>query len=631
LKALTLLDLSNNQLTAVPKELGELKALTHLYLSNNQLTAVPKELGALKALTRLSLHNNQLTAVPKELGELKALTHLFLHDNPALGLPREVLGPTIGECKAYGGSQDPANPAEILAYYFRVRGEAGRALGEFKLIVVGRGGAGKTSLVKRLQGRPYNPDEPETHGITIQSLQFDSAHAHAKVTGRVWDFGGQVVLHSMHEFFLTARSLYVLVLGERDDMLERDAAYWLQLIRSYAGAAPVVVALNKSAGRQRQFDRTSFEKTYPPILGWVATECSEADPDRGGITKLRRALTAAIDSPHMDGIRTKFPRKWFAIKDELESMRESYLEYADYARRCAAHEEHDPKEQAALATHLHDLGVALNYGSDRRLRDTTVLRPDWLANGIYAVLRANDRDAKLPTDLDRPLAPSGVVTPDLMGRIHAKAEAWKMLRAADYPEDKRLFLLRLMNLFHLSYPLDGPGGDGKEPDPKNRQHLVPSLLPLQPPDDAEEPAPAPGQVRLRYEFQVVPAPLLPWFVARTYSLIPHRLHWRRGAVLVFGEARARVWTTQDERYVFVTAAGPDDDSENLLTMIRGTFTDLFRGYRGLQVTEQLEHKGQWVPRTTLEQFGTLPREEFSGPDAEPADRFDRTAMEGEDE
>jgi hypothetical protein len=71
---------------------------------------------------------------------------------------------------------------------------------------------------------------------------------------RVWDFGGQHVLHAMHEFFLTARSLYLLVLGERDDMAERDAAYWLQLIRSYAGPAPVVVALNKSGGRAREMD-----------------------------------------------------------------------------------------------------------------------------------------------------------------------------------------------------------------------------------------------------------------------------------------------------------------------------------------------------------------------------------------
>jgi hypothetical protein len=57
-------------------------------------------------------------------------------------------------------------------------------------------------------------------------------------------------------FSLTARSLCLLVLGERDDMAERAAAYWLQLIRSYAGPAPVVVALNKSGGRAREMEHS---------------------------------------------------------------------------------------------------------------------------------------------------------------------------------------------------------------------------------------------------------------------------------------------------------------------------------------------------------------------------------------
>src|SRR5262249_13143716 len=160
-------------------------------------------------------------------------------------------------------------------------------------------------------------------------------------------FGGQVVLHSMHEFFLTARSLYLLVLGERDDMLERDAAYWLQLIRSYAGDAPVVVALNKSAGHHRHFDRETLEQTYGPILGWVATECSEPDDAKAGIALLRQTLTAALDSQHMDSARRKFPKKWHAIKAELEGMQESYLDYETYTARCRALGEPDAKEQAA--------------------------------------------------------------------------------------------------------------------------------------------------------------------------------------------------------------------------------------------------------------------------------------------
>jgi GTPase SAR1 family protein len=97
-----------------------------------------------------------------------------------------------------------------------------------KLPVVGRGGAGKTSLTKRLRDEPFDPHEGETHGINIRELEL--ACADGPVHARAWDFGGQHVLHAMHEFFLTPRSLYLLVLGERDDMAERDAAYWLQLV-----------------------------------------------------------------------------------------------------------------------------------------------------------------------------------------------------------------------------------------------------------------------------------------------------------------------------------------------------------------------------------------------------------------
>ena len=591
LKALMSLGLSSNQLSALPAEIGQLKALAELNLTSNQLRALPAEIGQLKALTTLDLSGNQLSALPAEIGQLTDLTALYLHDNPGLGLPTEILGPTLQE--VYGERKQPKPPAEILAAYFRIAGDQGETLNECKLIVVGRGGAGKTSLIKRLNGQPFDRNESETHGITIQDLPFQCEQG--TVTAHAWDFGGQVVLHSMHEFFLTARSLYLLVLGERDDMLERDAAYWLQLIRSYAGDAPVVVALNKSGGRQRSFDQQTLEKQFGPILGFVPTECSEEDLERGGIEKLRTVLTAALDSQHMDSVRRKFPRKWHAIKKDLEAMQDSYLDYPEYIRRCEKHQETEAKEQQALAGDLHDLGIALNYARDPRLRDTTVLRPNWLANGIYAVLRANDRDERIAKEFSDDLAPGGVVTVDSLAQIHRKAEAWGMLQAADYPLKKREFLLRLMDLFHLSYPLDDEG----------KQQLVPTLLPLTPPSGTDEPL-GPGAIRLRYEFQVVPAPLIPSFIARTFSLIPGKLHWRRGAMLKFGDALARVWMTQDERFVFVTVVGPEHDQRRLLAMIRGTLARIFGEYKAVTPEEQVEHRGRWVPRGTLEEFGVLP-------------------------
>jgi internalin A len=592
LTSLTELYLFNNQLTTLPPEIGQLTSLTKLYLFNNQFTTLPPEIGQLASLTQLHLHDNQLTTLPPEIGQLTALEQLFLHGNPDLGIPEDALGPTFED--VYLRDAKPKPPKEILDYYFATRGREGVALREMKLIVVGWGKAGKTTLVKRLAGEPMDPSEPETHGIMIRPLTLDCTDG--KLQARVWDFGGQHVLHAMHEFFLTARSLYLLVLEQRSDRAETDAKYWLQLIRSYAPQAPVVVAMNKSRGIERPLDRESLEKAYGPIAAWVATECLPEDDCPGAaatIAKLRQALTAAAEERWMPEPRKRFPRKWVAIKKWLEGLDKdgtNYLDYGIFARECAARGEPDAQKQAEVAALMHDLGIAMNYARDERLRDTTVLRPDWLANGIYAVLRAN---LFVP---GKPLAPDAVLTPEKLGEIYAVAarKPVEMLKARDYPAEKWEFLLRLMNLFQLSFPLSEDG----------KRQLCPTLLRAEPPPGTDEPQ-GDDVVRLRYEFAVVPAPLLPRFMVRTFSLIEQAKLWQRGAMLRYPDARARVWTTAEEKYLFATVAGPEGERTDLLSIIRNTLVELFGEYKELQVTEQRWFDGHWVPRATLERFGVL--------------------------
>lgn len=592
LTSLRRLVLARNSLNSLPEVIGDLQKLVHLDLGGNRLRRLPAQLGKLEALERLDLRGNQLTGVPEALRRLPKLEKLFLHGNPGLGIPEEVLGPTSHDVG--GGKVNPKPPKEILDYYFSTRGDAGVALREVKLIVVGWGKAGKTTLVKRLAGENMDPTERETHGILIRPLALHCTDGDLKA--RVWDFGGQVILHSMHEFFLTARSLYLLVIEQRGDQAEKDAKYWLNLIRAYAPGAPVVIALNKSCGIERPIDRESLEQLYGPILAWVPTEClPEADcpGSDATIANLRTALTAAAEEATMPEPRKRFPKKWVEIKDWLEDLDENgtnYLDYDTFSRECTTRGEPDTEKQAEVAALMHDLGVAMNYARDERLRDTTVLRPDWLANGIYAVLRAN-----LFTP-GKPLAPNAVLTPETLGEIYqvAASESVAMLMAKDYPREKWKFLLELMNLFQLSFPISEDG----------ERQLCPSLLRAEPPPGTDEPQGA-DRVQLRYEFTVVPAPLMQRFIVRTFSLIDKAKLWQRGAMLRYPGATAKVWTDADDKYLFATVAGPKSDRTELLSIIRSTLIELFSEYRDLKVTEQRWYDGQWVPRKTLEKFGVL--------------------------
>ena len=61
--------------------ISKLKQLKELYLYSNNLTSIPKELGELKQLEYLYLNDNNLTSIPKELGELEQLEWLDLSNN----------------------------------------------------------------------------------------------------------------------------------------------------------------------------------------------------------------------------------------------------------------------------------------------------------------------------------------------------------------------------------------------------------------------------------------------------------------------------------------------------------------------------------------------------------------------
>lgn len=557
------LELSANQLTTLPESLGQLAQLQSLNLSENRLPALPESLGQLAQLQTLDISGNQLTALPEALGRCEQLKELFLHGNKALGIPPEVLGPTYNESRPWrGDKKSPADPQAILDWYFRARAEPTQRLNEAKMLLVGQGGVGKTSLVHYLtHNRPCNPNELPTEGINIEGWgvrgkkgadgRFERVNLH------IWDFGGQEVMHATHQFFLTRRSLYLLVIDARAGEKESNIHYWLKIIQSYGGDSPVLVVVNKCDQHPHELNETRLMRDYPNIRRVIQTSCSTGQ----GIAELRREIGKYVrDLPH---VFDELPTSYFAVKEELERVatERNYIPVEDYREMCARHAVTKPESQDRLIRFLHDLGVVLNFQDPDDpycQNDPFVLNPEWVTGGVYAIV--NDKGLKANHD--------GLLTCEKLAAV--------LNALGGYPANRHVFIVRKMMQFELAYQI----GQGRE-----TCWLIPELLDPKEPSDLDW---KPDQsLNFQYSYPVLPAGVICRLIVRMQQHVDRKRSWRSGTVLSIDGATILIRGDMEKNKAFIAVQGPVKQRKEYLAIVRDAFRHVHSTIPALQPTEEV--------------------------------------------
>lgn len=577
LDSLNVLDLDGNQLTAIPRELSQLKNLKTLDLYGNNINVFPFAIKEMLNLEKLYYGNNKLKEIPPKIANLVNLKELLLSGNSIRRLPVGIKDLPYLEILNLRGNpiaippeilEDIKNPQKICNYYFSLfpsdgvtldelfvldKSIFGKPLNQIKLLVIGQGSVGKTSLVQRLAFNQFNILELKTEGISINYWQVDNHlrtnSNESNIQLNIWDFGGQEIMHATHQFFLTKRSLYLLVLDSRLTQEENRVEYWLKIIQAFGGESPVLIIGNKTDQHPLDIDRTGLRKKYPNIVGIIETSAATGT----GIEELKVAITEQVNNlPH---VRDLLPENWFTVKAKLEKLGHdfNFITYDKYLDLCVENEINDETSQSTLIDFLHDLGIILHFQNDPRLGALGILNPQWVTNGVYKILNSHSLFQN-----------KGVLTMPLLDEI---------LNLPEYPRSKRLFIVDMMIKFELCYGIDG------------NSFLVPDLLPKDEPYTGEWN----GSLAFKYAYSVLPSSIMSRLIVKMKDFIHQPSTWRSGTILKKNGNTGFIKADFEERTVIIKVDGTFNTRRDTLSLIRGAFEMIHKSISGLDVTQQVPH------------------------------------------
>jgi internalin A len=529
---LTSLVLSSNQLNDLPESIGQLTNLTSLDLSRNRLNDLPESIGQLTNLTSLDLSRNQLNDLPKSIGQLNNLTSLIIDGNPLNQIPPEI-------AKAGG--------LAIRDYYRQRLEDKTDYIYEAKLLIIGEGGAGKTSLANKLIDSTYklklegsDNQEKSTEGIDV--LRFDFPHPSGNFFRiNIWDFGGQEIYHATHQFFLTKRSLYLLVADTRQD--NTDFNYWLEVVELLSESSPAIIVKNEKQERPCLVNENQLRGRFPNLEKILPTNLAS----NRGLPEILTAIQHHITQlPH---IGQPLPKTWVRVRAALEEATCNYITQNEFLDLCDTHGFKRREDKLQLSGYLHDLGVCLHFQDDTILKNWVILKPEWGTTAVYKVL-----------DTPKVQKSLGYFT-------HADlAEIWADKQYSDMRDE----LLQLMMRFKLCYEIPH----------RRRTYITPQLLsPNQPEYDWDDI----DNLILRYRYDFMPKGMLTRFTVEMHRLIDSDLVWKEGVILKDSNARATVIENYPKNEIRIQVSGfPKKD---LLTRIRHEFDKIHKSYDKLRYQE----------------------------------------------
>ncbi|WP_339137077.1 MAG: COR domain-containing protein [Candidatus Electrothrix sp. GW3-4] len=433
-------------------------------------------------------------------------------------------------------TQEPAQINAYLKSLVHKEDLAESSLNRVRVIFLGYGATGKTSLIRVLNNKKVvEGKEPMTAGIDILDWKVPDSD----ITAHFWDFGGQVMTHATHQFFLRSKCLYILVLDGRTEInANEQAEYWLDHVRAFGRDAPVMLIGNKADLCPVNLDMARLRDKHPNVTDFYPLSCTQY---RGNYAphfqRFRADLLQQILAVGMHGIR--FLKPHFTVLQELisRSGRDSFLRKSAYENLCkdkGVAKQGDLNRDWLLDL-LDKLGVVLHFPDIADL-DSLILNPRWLTYGVYRLLYSEAAQQ----------AKGRLKEQEVISILSRREVDDNLGNPLSYTPDKAGIVIKAMERFRLCF----------------RCRLDPDLLII--PALLETDQPAHGFIKadslcFSFAFQgFLPRHVLPNFTVARHDEIADEMVWQNGVVLRAEDGRAEALVQADyhERSLTLWVRGP---------------------------------------------------------------------------
>lgn len=385
LKNLEHLDLGANSLSTIPDNIKHLRKLKFLYLKNNPFKKIPEAIFKIKNLEALGLVNTKISAIPINIVMLQNLKNLWLGKNRIKELPHELINLANLEQITLDNNPLPIpqnvlknskNPQELFTHYKQFKEEQLEKTYEAKVVIIGESQAGKTSLLNRLVYNRFHEDEEKTENINIDNWIIHS-NQNKIIKINLWDFGGQDILYSLHNFFLTDNCIFILVWDARNENQSKKIEYWLKAINKVSQNPQVLLVMNKIDEHITAINKIQLNK-FCSNIHYFNISCKYD----WGINELSKFIQNTLEKN--DKLVYSYDKKIINLKKELLNIKKPYITLAQFDEIVKKYKVNYSSDY--IKNIFIDLGVILYFKDNYRLGNYIILKINWFIQNVYSLI-----------------------------------------------------------------------------------------------------------------------------------------------------------------------------------------------------------------------------------------------------